>query len=115
MNFFQYDIKLKEVIFPKESFSNVYYYYNMFYGCESLTSIDMSNVVNTNGGTYHHMFYGCKNLKYINLRGFNKYNPGGVKHNMFDYVPKDAKIIIHRNFYNTISYQLTSFTNKTII
>ena len=115
MNFFQYDIKLKEVIFPKESFSNVNYYYNMFYGCESLTSVDMSNVVNTNGGTYHHMFYGCKNLKYINLRGFNKNNPGGPKNNMFDYVPKDAKIIIHRNFYDTISGQLTSFTNKTII
>ena len=115
MNLFQNDKKLKEVIFPRESFNNVYFYYNMFYGCESLTSIDMSNIQNTYGLYYYQMFYGCINLKYINLGGFYKYYSGTEKNNMFDYVPKDAKIIIHQNFYNSISDQLDSFTNKTII
>ena len=115
MNLFMNDKKLKEVIFPRESISYVYWYYRMFYKCESLTSIDLSNFHNSNGEYYFEMFYGCKKLKYINLEGFNRYYSGINKSNIFYDVPKDSKIIIHRNFYKSISYQLTLFTNKTII
>ena len=72
VNFFNGDKKLNYVKFPSEPFGNIYYFYQMFYGCESLTSIDMSNVYNSNGEYFYEMFYGCKNLKYINLSGFNK-------------------------------------------
>ena len=40
MNFFSNNKKLKEVKFPNEYFGgNAYYYFGMFYGCESLTSL----------------------------------------------------------------------------
>ena len=114
MNFFSGDKKLKEVKFPTESFGNAYYYYGMFYGCESLTSINMSNVHNTRGQPYYNMFYGCKNLKYLNLEGFDNTNCGYNMNNMFINVPKDAEIIIHRNFYNCISGQLYGFNRINI-
>ena len=114
MNFFKGDKKLKVVKFPSESFSNIYWYYRMFYGCESLTSIDMSNVHNTNGEYFYEMFYGCVNLKEINLGGFNKAYYGYSKYDMFINVPKDAKITIHNNFYRGITEQLKDFSNKKI-
>ena len=114
MNFFKNNKKLKEVIFPSEPFSNIYWFYRMFYGCESLTSIDLSNIHNTNGEYYYEMFYGCKKLKSINLGGFNRRYYGSNNYDMFINVPKDAKIIIHENFYNSISGQLNGFKNITI-
>ena len=115
MSFFKDNKKLKEVKFPNEYFgSNVYWFYSMFYGCESLTSIDLSKARNTRGGTYHHMFYGCVNLKSINLGGFTTAYYGSEKYNMFTNVPNDAKIIIHNNFYRNISDQLTGFNCQII-
>ena len=115
MNFFKDDKKLKEVKFPDESFNNIYWYYRMFYGCESLTSIDMSNIHNTNGQYFYEMFYGCTNLKSINLGGFNKRYYGYESYDLFIKVPKDAEITIHNNFYQSIEEQLNNFPNKKII
>ena len=81
----------------------------MFYGCESLTSIDLSNVYNTNG-----QYYGCKNLKSINLGRFNTAYYGSQNYRMFTGVPNDAQIVIHNNFYRSISGQLSGFNNITI-
>ena len=114
MNFFKGDKKLKEVKFPAESFSNIYWYYRMFYECESLTSVDMSKVHNSNGEYFYEMFYGCTKLKSINLGGFNKVYNGYYNYDMFVNVPKDADITIHDNFYQGISKQLGSFNNKKI-
>ena len=113
MNFFRGDKKLKEVKFPSEPFNNIIWFYNMFYGCESLTSIDMSNVGNTHGEYFYQMFYGCINLRSIDLSGFNKAYKGYFKYDMFINVPKEAEIKIHINFFNSVSYQLTSFKNIT--
>ena len=118
MNFFKGDIKLTFVKFPDEEFSNIYWYYRMFYGCVSLTSIDMSMIHNTQGEYFYEMFYGCKNLKSIDLSGFNKSYNGNSKYDMFIDVPEDANIAVHINFYNSISYQLEKYkkvkTNKKI-
>ena len=115
MNFFKDDKQLKEVKFPEESFSNIYWYYRMFYGCESMTSIDMSNIHNTNGQYFYEMFYGCTNLKSINLGGFNKRYYGYNSYDLFINVPKNVEITIHHNFYQSIEEQLNNFPNKTII
>ena len=114
MNFFKNDKKLKEVKFPAESFSNIYWYYRMFYGCVSLTSIDMSNIHNTNGQYFYEMFYGCTSLKSINLGGFNKAYNGYYNYDIFANVPNDAEITIHNNFYTGISKQLNNFSKKKI-
>ena len=86
----------------------------MFYGCESLTSIDMSNIHNTNGEYFYEMFYGCTNLKSINLGGFNKAYNGYYNYDIFVNVPNDAEITIHNNFYTGISKQLNNFSKKKI-
>ena len=115
MNFFSGDKNLKTVIFPDQSFSNIYWYYNMFKDCESLTSINMSMIHNTNGEYFYQMFYGCKNLKSIDLSNFDKYYQGYSKYSIFNDVPKDAIIKIHQNFYNTVKDQLTGFTNLLVV
>ena len=115
MNFFENNKKLKKVKFPNEYFGDyIIWFYRMFYGCESLTSIDLSNFHNANGQYYYEMFYGCGKLKSINLGGFNRAYNGAYSYNMFINVPKDAQIIIHNNFYRSISGQLNSFGNKII-
>ena len=115
MNFFSGDKNLKAVKFPNKPFSNIYWFYNMFKDCESLTSIDMSMIRNTNGEYFYQMFYGCKNLKFIDLSNFNKYYNGYSKYSIFDNVPKDAKIKIHQNFYNSVKDQLVEYTNVEIL
>ena len=111
--FFRGDKKLKEVKFPSEPFNNIIWFYNMFYGCESLTSIDMSNVGNTHGEYFYQMFYGCINLRSIDLSGFNKAYKGYFKYDMFINVPKEAEIKIQINFFNNVSNQLTNFKKIT--
>ena len=111
MNFFKGDKKLKEVKFPSITFSNIYWYYRMFYECESLTSIDMSSIKNYNGQYFYEMFYGCINLKVIKLNNFNKRYNGYEKYRMFENVPKDAEISIHKNFFEVVEDQLEGFTH----
>ena len=115
MNFFMDDYNLKEVKFPKEPFDNIYWFYRMFYGCKSLTSIDMSLVSNYNGGTFYEMFYGCTNLKSIKLNSFTKACYSCRRYNMFIGIPPNFSISIHKNFYETIKEQFGNETNITII
>ena len=44
---------------------------NMFFSCESLTNIDLSNFNNENIITMSFMFFSCKYLRNINLSNFN--------------------------------------------
>ena len=46
----------------------------MFDGCESLTSLDLSNFITTEVTTIQVLFSGCTNLEYVNLKNayFNK-------------------------------------------
>lgn len=111
MNFFENDKNLKEVKFPDIPFYNIVWFYRMFYGCESLTSIDMSLVSNANGQYFYEMFSGCKNLKSINLSSFNYPYNGKYKYNMLLGVPKNISIIIPTSFYNSIQAQLINFTD----
>ena len=43
----------------------------MFYGCNSLVSIDLSNFDTSIITDFGNLFYNCKNLEYINLKNFN--------------------------------------------
>ena len=44
--------------------------YNMFYGCSSLTSLDLSGLRTDNVTDMSYMFYRCTSLKSIDLSGF---------------------------------------------
>ena len=114
MNFFKNDINLEQVTFPSTGFSQIYWYYRMFYNCESLTSIDMSLVSNSNGQYFYEMFYGCTKLQFIDLSSFGKEYNGYSNYNMFINVPKNAYIKINQAFYKGIKTQLNDFTNVTI-
>ena len=107
MNFFKNDAKLKEVKFPIIDFHNIYWFYGMFEGCESITSVDLSNAYNDNGQYFFNMFKGCKSLKKINLKNFRKkVNPHYDAYEMFIGVPENGEIIIHHNFEESIKEQI---------
>ena len=46
----------------------------MFFGCKSLTNIDLSNFNTQNVTNMRYMFYGCKSLTNIDLSNFNTQN-----------------------------------------
>ena len=54
--------------------SNIIYMSSMFYGCNSLTSISLSNFITSKVTDMDHMFYNCSSLKAINLSNFNTSN-----------------------------------------
>ena len=107
--FFYNNKNLIDVKFPKKEFHNIYWFYNMFNGCEKLTSIDMSNVYNDNAGDYNYMFYGCKNLEQIIIPKFIRKYSGSQKQNLFYNVPKNVTLLINQAFYESIQEQLTDF------
>ena len=55
----------------KKNITNMSY---IFYGCESLSSINLSNFNNKNVTDMSDMFDGCKSLSSINLSNFNTQN-----------------------------------------
>ena len=54
----------------------------MFYGCSSLTNIDLSNFNTQNATNMRGMFYGCNSLTNIDLSYFNTQNINNMN-NMF--------------------------------
>ena len=46
----------------------------IFYGCSSLTSLDLSNFNTENVTNMRYMFYGCSSLKLLNLSNVNAQN-----------------------------------------
>ena len=102
MNMFKDDKKLKEVRFSKIK-TIPYTLYGMFQNCESLTSIDLSFIDNSQALFINDIFNGCKNLKYININNFKK---TGHNDNIFNGLPENGKIIIDKNFMSVIEEQL---------
>ena len=79
----------------------------MFYGCESLNSLDLSNFNADNVKSMSGMFSGCKSLTSLNISNFN--------------IPSEKILIIHSLFYlcnnlkkDNIKYN-TEVGNKTLI
>ena len=57
---------------------------DMFFGCSSLTNLDLSSfntpkVTNLNG-----MFYGCSSLKSLDLSNFNTQNVTNMEHMFYE-------------------------------
>ena len=71
------------------------YMYSMFRNCSSLTSLDMRNLeLNTNANVnLFQAFYGCSSLTYINLSKADFVKVNGY-YNMFGGVPANASVIV---------------------
>ena len=54
--------------------SNVTDMYSMFYGCSSLTNLDLSSFNTSNVTDMDYMFYGCSSLTNLDLSSFNTSN-----------------------------------------
>ena len=52
----------------------------MFYGCSSLTSLDLSGFNTENVTNMSTMFYGCESLTSLDLSGFNTYHVTDMSH-----------------------------------
>jgi len=57
---------------------------SMFYGCTSLNNIDLTNINTQNVTNMEHMFYDCKSLTNINLSNFNTQNVTNMKFMFYD-------------------------------
>ncbi len=63
-----------EASFKGSDTSNVTDMSSMFYGCSSLTSLDLSGWNMSNVTSMHSMFYNCNGLKSLDLSSFNTSN-----------------------------------------
>ena len=90
---FQYDVSLKDVRFPTDYKITPYYLDYTFYGCTSLTSIDLSSFELSEVYFMESMFEGCTNLKYIDIRNFDHPEKTYEVRDMFKGVPNDVTVI----------------------
>ena len=90
--------------------------YSMFYGCSSLTSIDLSSFAPKNSFGCNCMFYHCSSLKKLNLSSldFSKISSSG---DMFIGVPTDCEILVKdetaKSWLNTNFPTMTNVKIKT--
>ena len=71
-NMFQYCKSLNKIIFGNDwKTTNVQYLSRMFYNCEKLTELDLSNFDTSKVTDMSYMFYGCKKLTELDLSNFN--------------------------------------------
>ena len=65
----------------------------IFYGCSSLTSLDLSNFDTTSVANTDYMFSNCNKLKFINLNNFKETNLT-VYNNTFYNIPDNVVICL---------------------
>ena len=85
----------------------------MFYDCESLEQIDLSNFNPKKVYRMEYMFYKCPNLKYIDISQFELENIKIV--DMFNDLPDKGLIVIKQNLYERIKHDIPPKWEKSII
>ena len=65
---------------------------NMFYNCLSLTSLNLSNFVFNDMVEMSNIFNGCSNLEYINLTNLREIN---LNNNIFEGVPDNIVVCLN--------------------
>lgn len=65
----------------------------MFYSCSQLTNLDLSNFNTNNVTDMSYMFANCENLLNLDLRNFN-FNNVTTFTNMFNGIPNNCRIIV---------------------
>ena len=79
--------------------------YDMFYGCTSLTSVNLSNFITTKVSSMDGLFYNCPKLQYIDISKFTT-NLESVP--ILGKLPSSGKIFVKSDFYNKIKSQIPS-------
>jgi hypothetical protein len=75
----------------------------MFLGCSSLTSVDLSALVTNNIRDYKGLFYNCNRLSYIDISSFSHNDLTDSKLSIFnDNIFSYSTVIMNTNFYNRI-------------
>ena len=75
----------------------------MFLGCSSLTSVDLSALVTNNIRVYKGLFYNCNRLSYIDISSFSHNDLTDSKLSIFnDNIPSYSTVIMNTNFNNRI-------------
>ena len=79
----------------------------MFSGCSSLTSIDLSGLVTNNISNYESLFYDCNSLSYIDISSFTHNDLNDSNLSIFNKnIPLKPTIIINEDFYERIQSQI---------
>ena len=77
---------------------------NLFNGCGSLTSIDLSNFNTENVKSMSGMFYGCEKLQYLDISSFKSSTNENII--MFKNLPKNGQLKVSEDFIDKIKEQI---------
>ena len=73
----------------------------MFYGCNNLIRIDLSNLEGEQIINIGHMFEGCENLNNIDMGKFN-FSKIQKSEGIFKGIPEEGSIVCNKNFKNDL-------------
>ena len=92
-----YSLKSNILHFNTKNFINLRY---MFFGCYSLTSIDLSNFNRSYSHNYNHIFNDCPNLSYVNIAPFYYYSNDNDLFNKN--ISSNGTLILNENYYKNL-------------
>ena len=95
--------------------SNMTSFFQMFYGCENLTSLDLSqyNWDTSNITLFTSMFHNCKMVTSINISNFTSANVTNM-YGMFNYCQALRHIDMRNMTFDNVTNYNTMFTNSAI-
>ena len=91
---------------------NVENMYQMFKGCSSLTSLDLSNFQTYNVYNMEGMFSGCSSLKNLAIPGFGG---EGDTDQFLNGVPMSGSVKVNKRFVDTIKRYTPKMWNVVIV
>ena len=74
----------------------------MFFGCRSLTYVNLGNITPRFSHSHQEMFYNCPKLTYIDLSSFQAKD----FQTMFNQLPPNGTILIKSNFLNLMKEEI---------
>ena len=92
----------------------------MFYGCDKLTSLDLSSFNTSTVTDMRDMFSGCDKLTSLNLSSFDTSKVTTMS-NMFDYCAELTSLILGPNFFKFADFlhlnlsHCNKWTNETVV
>ena len=84
----------------------------MFYGCSSLTSLDLSNFESYNVYNMQGMFSGCTSLKFLDL---SRFSGEGDSDQFLNGVPMSGRVKVNKRFEDTINRYVPKKWNVVVV
>ena len=88
----------------------------MFYNCQNLISVDLTNFIGDKVNNFEHMFDGCENLNNVNMSKFNWDINNKLKvKNIFKGIPNEGSFVCNKKSANNLTGLLPGGWEKVVI